>query len=334
MKPLSATEVDTARGCMRKWGWKYIAGIRPPPHPSAVKGSALHAIAEKYLRDAAQPERQEEISALFMEGLPHLPAPRTGLVEASFSLDLDGLPFAGVMDWFGWSDHLPGAPHGMIAVLDHKTSKDPRRYGMLSKAQHLNNPQSLIYARVPDRDVLLRWVYYHTSGRPKATAVTVELTRSQIRTGLENIVLPLAERVYRIREKGLRDVLDLSPNPDECDAYGGCPFRARCNLKPSDFLGAMFGEKTMSSVNPFAMPPSAPVAAAPTPAPVAAPAPSAGSLMAKLPPPPSAVATSINGPAATPSPVSTGQAVVVKAADEKILAAFRAAAHAFLTALS
>lgn len=290
---------------MRKWAGKYNSDWpRVDSQVSALAGTKLHALAEGYLTTGAPPERHDAFGELFIEALPHLPHPSTGTCEGRSEGKLYGLPFVMVQDWTGPSDALPKALVGMPATLDHKTSIDPKAYGVFGRAKHLDNPQSLVYLAKHDAsEAFGRWVYYkkttallaweldqyitlggtdaatlekyskRISGparKPKVVISDVVLTREEIRGGLERIVLPLGEKLLSIRAKGKIDPLTLEPNPAECNEYGGCPFRDRCNLTTSEQLRGYMSNgnnapqfNLMDQLPPVNGPSAAPVASLP-----------------------------------------------------------------------
>lgn len=265
-KPLSPSEIELGRACLRKWAAKYNSNWpREESAVSAMGGTALHALAETYLTTGAAPTRLDAFGEMFLEALPYLPRPGTGVCEGRQEATIGGLPFVFVQDWYGPSDAIPGAPKGMPATIDHKSSKDPKRYGVFGKAAHLDNPQTLVYlarGASESNETFGRWLYYkkttaalqweraryielggtdeetlakydralRTPRKPQTITSDVVLTRAELRGGLERVVLPIGEKLYRMREKGKIDPLTLPPNPAECDAFGGCPHKKRCNL--------------------------------------------------------------------------------------------------------
>lgn len=413
-KPLSPSEVETARRCWRLWAAKYNSDWeRVESEVSARAGTALHALAEDYLARGVAPQRHDAFGELFIEGLPHLPAPFTGVCEGRIEGKLFGLPFVMVQDWRGPSDALPNAPRGLPATLDHKTSLDPKVYGnglkkltrrpgdwrdVNVKAQFLDNPQTLIYlARHDASEAFGRWLYYKKSTAilaweleqyralgcddpvklekmerrlagprraPKAVPSDVVLTREEIRGGLERIVLPLGEKLYRLREKGKLDPLTLEPNPAECDAFGGCPHKKRCNLSTYEIAKGAFKSMTTNSAPqppqfswqqpaapapapaPQGVPQFNPAAAAPAFNPNAAPAVQTPQFTAPvngpaMPPQPGALPMWQGAPAPQPPPETLpAGAIPLQGADlaryktDRLVEALRAAFEAFVSKIS
>jgi hypothetical protein len=247
-KPVSPSEHSTARGCLRKWAYRYASPTpKAPDKASAATGKELHTTQEAYLRDGVTPPATG-LGLLARAGLPFLPAPGTMDVEAPFHTVIDGIPFFGFKDFRGLAADLLGFPAGAHrAVGDHKTSKDPKKYGIWSMADRLDDTQSLVYAHDEpgDQPVGLRWLYYPTQGRAKPKPSDHILTRREIRGGLERVVLPLAEKIYRLRDGKQLDPLDIPPNAAHCNDFGGCDYGPRglntCNVTGAQTIASYFG---------------------------------------------------------------------------------------------
>ena len=186
-----------------------------------------------------------------------------------------------VLDWLGKSRHLPGAPAEGLAILDHKTSKDPtgrdrrsgRPYGIFTEADALDDPQQLIY-RARFQVEFARWLYYRKTRAilgleleaerelympdeyemklrgvarqpisPKVFVSNLQIPISKVQSALESVVLVSAERIVRAKEKGRVDPLTVAPNPSHCDEYGGCQFKETCNLSPMDMIAGSYTTK-------------------------------------------------------------------------------------------
>lgn len=254
MKPFSASEIDTARGCMRKWAFRYASDTpKPLPKASAAQGSALHAIAEAYLRDGTPPPA-EGLGALVRAGLPFLPPPGTGEVERRLQVDVEGLPFTAVFDWAGRANLLPGHEHvanDFVGILDHKTSKDPRRYGLWTDDDMLAAPQPIVYRLAfGPAPVVNRWLYYPTgSGRQRVKPSDHMLPYTATRGAFQRVVLPVVDNMLKWRGRKV-DPLTVPGNPGHCDAYGGCDYRAAglCNITASEHARHLFGGNDMPSI--------------------------------------------------------------------------------------
>lgn len=291
-KPVSPSEVDKARGCLRAWAFRYASTVpRPENKASAATGGTLHKTAEGYLANGVI-EGPEWAQEMLRAALPLLPRPGTTNVERKIEQAIDGIPFQGILDMHAY------APE-QIFVGDHKTSKDPKRYGVWTRADRLDDPQTLVYGTLGGNDlhdVFFRWVYYRKTQalliaereladdpdryerairtaprKPNVEASDCTLTAREIRGGLERVVLPIAQEIYTLREKEL-DPNDLPGNFDHCDAYGGCPYRSVCHRSDdaiaagifAGFGGSMTEQKDLfAELQMNGAPAAAPAAAAP-----------------------------------------------------------------------
>ncbi|MDP6423388.1 MAG: PD-(D/E)XK nuclease family protein, partial [Planctomycetota bacterium] len=148
---VSASQIQLASLCWRKWAFAYIRGLREPETRALALGTKVHAILEAYLRDGTVPDPNETWSfpgetrtfypgkiALNMMPAGLFPAPGVGKVEHRFEWHNDGIIWNGLVDWHAFNptappaefEELPGrADTGLIVVIDHKTSSDPVKWG-------------------------------------------------------------------------------------------------------------------------------------------------------------------------------------------------------------
>lgn len=320
----SAAQLTTARQCMRKWAWKYIAGIDEPPSQPLELGKKVHSILEAYLKDGTVPDPNETWrfkpgARLFYVGKIALtmfsaimPKPGTGTVEGGLTMTISGVKLRGFIDH--WNFDPTAGEEGRITIIDHKTSSDPEKWGKTPETL-LDDVQPIVYARMllerhPGADVTCFWNYGSTDAvQRKAKVVGIDMSPGAVYAKFENDVVPLA-RVLRSHVEAKTDPLSLPPNPDICDMFGGCPHRSRCNLSTKDRIGAfvMAGSSLIDSLlatNPGAAAPALPPPAAAT-AP-ALPAPAAGDVVnppeAAAPPPPLPATPPVT-PAAAPAPAA------------------------------
>ncbi len=244
MTQLSATQIDTYQGCPRKWAFRYISDVpKPPQGESAALGSELHTISEDYLSYGKKPDRLTKAGEMFIEGLRYLPSPGVGGVEGEYVLTVAGISYVLKVDYRG---PLPASAEFMgkrepvdRVVLDHKSSKSPKRYGIWNAAGFLAVPQPVIYAAADivqsgDKEARLRWLYYQSKGAPWAKPSDAILCKSQVSDAFGAIVHPTAEKLVQLY-KTRPDPLTVEPNPSHCDAYGGCPYKGTaCVLSDSE----------------------------------------------------------------------------------------------------
>ena len=217
---LSASQFKTFESCNRKWGFTYIEGLRQPPTASTQLGTEVHTCAEAWLGSGTFPDLKTKPGSVFAPGIEYLPKPSKDLELESY-FEHEG--FRGYIDCVDLSGEIP-------LVIDHKTTKNP--YYALTAEKLRNDPQAVIYAasifdRVPDVSVLLlRWVYYRTT-TPQAFKVEVKVSRSEIDNKFKDILrrsssMPILRGISK-------DARGIPRNLNHCNAFGGCPFRDRCD---------------------------------------------------------------------------------------------------------
>tara|TARA_R110000824_G_scaffold393652_1_gene592936 strand:- start:12789 stop:14156 length:1368 start_codon:yes stop_codon:yes gene_type:complete len=223
----SPSQANTAKQCLRLWGFRYLDKIRSPSTASQAKGTALHTVGENWLRDGTVPP-DNDIGNRFMSGIPHLPKPSPDLlVEHSF-LFKDG-----DVHWRGFIDCVD--PTGdTLVVLDHKSTKS--FYWSMKPHQLKTDTQGIIYAKaMMDEygfDVIeARWVYYLMEGAPASRKVSVLLNKKQVDQQYEKLKV-LGEELLEIKKtKGSGLEIDVPfPNPG-CRMFGGCEFGEICAAK-------------------------------------------------------------------------------------------------------
>lgn len=221
---------------------------REPKSESMALGSELHKISENYLTRGEQPDRLTHAGNMFIAGLPHLPPPGSGGVEAEKILAVSGYQYFMAIDYQGPLPRLEG-----IWSLDHKTSKNPERFSLCQeyttdaghrhkeKKGFLDDIQAVIIAAAQLLETgashaQLRWLYYKSVGTPTATPRDIRLTRTQVEDAFGSLVHPLAERATALRSDNSHP-LSLEPNPKRCHAYGrDCHYTEICNLSLSERL--------------------------------------------------------------------------------------------------
>ena len=235
---LSATQIDTADSCLRKWAWEKIDRFPRAQNESAALGGEVHeAQLEPWLRDGKPFDLTKKSGQIALAGMHLIPAPGTPHmgVETEFVLHAWGHRIYGRKD-IEFTDRPE--------VWDHKTTKDMK--WSKTPEELRSNIQAVIYAA--DAMVKngtdyadLRWVYYKTTKPYKATRVELRLLRPELEPTLLRIK-DVADTIQLIRDSGLK-AADLPPNPTHCDAYGGCPYQAVCNLSTRERMRALMSQQ-------------------------------------------------------------------------------------------
>ena len=259
--PVSPSAIKTTQGCERKWVLDFTAERLETEKQKL--GTELHGVQQAYLTVGKAQDRSTKVGAMALAGLPHMPPPRSGHVETKATLTKGGIQYVLIMDYHGPSSLVPGAPPGMPAVIDHKTSSDPARYGLWGHDALVQDPQALIYAAkafedAPEADNLfLRWLYYWSSRKSKALPSDTIITRAEVERYWAAYVHPWAQRIIELQTQmpeGRTNALknsslinfgnSLPGNTQECDKYSGCQHAesrgGSCRLSPSEKLSACF----------------------------------------------------------------------------------------------
>ena len=246
---ISPSQLKTAfhseTGCIRKWAFNKIEGQRSPPTAATTLGTNVHTVAEDYLNLGTVPDLSTKPGKIFASGIHLLPDRKlvTG-VEKNFNLRFnDDVTFHGIVDFTG--DDFIG---------DHKTTSN-FRYA-LTPEELVTDYQGVLYgmAHATDRNLGLTdkfkliWIYYLTRGKPQARRVQIETSRVQ----LERTYFPLAEKAEKLvkLKNTVESALEVEPNYSACGAFGGCPFRNKCESeKPVyDFSKQNMEKDSMSSL--------------------------------------------------------------------------------------
>ena len=266
MKPFikwSASQVDTYQTCNRKWWFNKILGLEVPQHPSAAIGSAVHAELEAYLEEKSP---VDSLGPIARTALPFAPKPGSVYVEEaieSLGLTAAGLPALGYIDVLDLKSDPP-------QVLDWKTTSN-FRYAK-SEEDLLRNVQMSVYAKAT-----LAMFDKLDLPEPKAVRVThvAMLTKTPHEARRASALMPLATihenwrhveaTVAEMKATALLDTPDkVTPSESACHAYGGCPFRDRCNaLKATKSIFA--GLRSASTTNDNNDTPSTPETPVSTP---------------------------------------------------------------------
>lgn len=306
----SATQVSLYRDCPRKWALKYIDRVQGPQNTYAALGSYIHTQLEAYLESGRLPQgsttaititkadgtvrafSHDEILAIMLPGIRHLPAPGKASVEGGFELDLGDL---GVM--VGYIDMQWTEDDGVPIVGDHKTTSGLQ--WALTADELREDVQATCYAVFKLEDsgadrVRLRWVYYQTN-KPKSRKVEVELGLAAVDKSWQSVLGSIRD-MKRLRDSGVK-AAEAPYDARACDKYGGCPYRNQvCRLSPMDRMRSLTTMATLKekmqarqlaaagTTAPAATPAAAPAAAAnPAPTPAVNP-PAAGAGQAVNPP--------------------------------------------------
>lgn len=260
----SASAISTYVDCERKWGWNYLEHVPRVDKPSTALGTMVHKQIEEYYHgiplDFSHPSGY--VAASILE---YLPEPREGLeVESEFLLISPKHRY-----------------YGLIDLLDYGTIFDHKSTSSLSWAKTEDDLrediQAILYAtqaltRWPELpSVNLQWTYGQTKGARKSKPVCLTLTHDEVAPRFLEIE-GICDEIDS--HKGKR-ALDLQPNPDACQKFGGCDFRHLCNLSPLANIRSVMSQGQSSLIAQLKARQAAAAQGAPQAAPTAPEAPKA-----------------------------------------------------------
>ena len=224
---LSPSQMNTARLCLRKWGFSYIDKIRFPSTPAQKAGTDLHKAVEDWLVDKKIPDIATDAGKLLLSGVNLLPVPDPKLlVEHAFNF------WDGDLYWRGFVDLINPlrSPH---RITDHKTTKSFR--WMKTEDELKKDPQAIIYAKYwldtwNLNVVEAQWIYYKKGPAPVSADVVLNLTKEHV----EKEYLKLRDIGYKLLElknkynSGLEIPVEEFPHSG-CRAFGGCEYQETCH---------------------------------------------------------------------------------------------------------
>ena len=260
---LNSFDASSAFGCERRGWFKYVKGIKEPQSASQAGGQHLHAMNEEYLKTGKLLLGTAEQTAWFKAGQWYLDTLRAlqggyqgGSEVKSFRYAVEqplpaGFAVAGV----------PVSPMSKCdvvtetGIIDWKTTSDIEKYGK-TPGELATDVQMLIYGKAlhPEAEsVTLAHGQYQTKGRARFNLASVELTRKELDTNYERVILPLVERVKSVA--GENDVNNVEANRNACRF---CPHQSICPSEKASTLMSIFAKlKQQQSAAPI-LPPDAP----------------------------------------------------------------------------
>jgi hypothetical protein len=255
----SPSAIDTYKSCARKWAWDKIGKVPRAQHPSAALGERCHKQLENYLVSGEHPRHMHEtglvddMGAIVSPSLEFLPPPGTVEVEKAFNFESPrtGFIYSGRIDWRRPLDAadiqalaLPYPSEGWAEIGDHKSTSN-LAYAKTPE-DLLTDPQGVIYAvdamahyQVPH--VRLHWNYISTK-RPYRVLPVIQHVHTQgVAEEFKRIEGIATEMAHHLDTVGPDDILSLPANTNTCRAYGGCPYRYKCDLSPAESLRGLWG---------------------------------------------------------------------------------------------
>lgn len=265
---ISATQIDTYELCPRKWGFRWLDGMKAPPNKFAQLGLDTHGPMEHWLKSSIVPTGQDKPSQLAQALIPYVPPPQAvdpSNVERDELIVVDDVLFVVKVDLYmplveynlrlcqicsafvydtesgatclnghggaPWYEVFTRRPR----VYDHKTC-GTFDYCVTERDIEFN-AQAALYAlwamiKTEQRVVDVQWNYVRTKGAIKVRPVFKPIDDAMIVPRMEKSVA--TGRAIKWHLKNTKRALDIAPDPSACDEYGGCPYREQCGITTRD----------------------------------------------------------------------------------------------------
>jgi hypothetical protein len=280
--------------CERKWAWSKLDRVPKIMGPSAALGDAVHKQHERWLTNGTPYDLSTREGTIAMATMHLLPAPGVARVEQEVIYDWRA-PSGSVYRLGGKLDgHWLEQPGPYLVILDHKTTGAIGfRKDTLEKL--LAHPQAPIYSTwgfehgdngqpVQGSLINLRWNYVDVKPkRPLAYPSWHMVDPDQNYRAMLSVVEPVARRLVERVEQANSErragrpfaARHLPMTTSACAAFGGCQFRSRCQLTPSQEFTAHMAQQSNSFLARLGVVPGGASPAPSAPPPVVTP-PAAG----------------------------------------------------------
>lgn len=246
----SASQIQEYAHCARRWYNGYVLGHRVPPTNAMVRGTAIHAIVEHYLKGGAitaevcRPlivkayeeaphleidfdDATKQYMKMATSALEHLPQPNTPGVEVERWLEMPtfegGPKFVGKYDAIEW-ERKPARVDDCKSTSDFRYVKSPEE---LAENIQLGAYAKHVIDETDDEYVDLRHIYIRTKGKAISMPVDKTVTSYQIQVRWEKTLGIVREMVAWAHARPA-SADDLPPNTESCELYGGCPYKPLC----------------------------------------------------------------------------------------------------------
>lgn len=234
-------------GCLRRWYYQYIGGLKEEQSDAMAKGEKLHAEIAEYLQTGRKVLSSQVMAGLHMipdpgddllvehDMIPSMPDGTSGLNNAV--LKASGIPIVGAIDLIharginkGGSDiEATIDPPGTIEVVDWKSARtlaNIKQGPELMKSIQMVGYGKYVFDAEPEAKLVrLSHGYFPSQGTPRKT--TIRADREQIEKAWEH-----SNRVASsIRDAAKETNPDLvEANTQACRAYGkDCPAIKVCS---------------------------------------------------------------------------------------------------------
>lgn len=249
---LETADPNTRWGCLRKYWYRYVLGLREPDTEATLRGKKTHSEIEKYLGGG-----EPSLGALAMSAWTYLPDPSPALelehaVEPVSHFEVGGVP---VLMYIDCIDPRPSfinpmgaiTEESVVEVIDWKT-KGNLQYALAPK-DLLKTHQMPMYGdytmrRYNVERVRLSHVYMQTKGAKRSCKTTTLADARTIERSIKN-----TERVVRLIVDVAKesDVNKVPPNLRIC---GNCYYNNKCPKSTQQTSEQIFGKAASMTLLP------------------------------------------------------------------------------------
>ena len=230
---VSATQVERAEQCMRRWAEAYIFENREPKSPAMERGSQVHKEIEVYLKSGLL--GSTEYSPLIVPIVDLVPKPSPGmLIERKIEM----ATYEGGPMWLGYLDLGYCLKSGLLCVDDFKTrgnfrnNKKPEALlidiQLTSYAKFLLEMGPIFYPGCDVTQVKIGHINIDAAS-PRAVRIETLITRAQIDERFNKSLDTVRKMVEVARSIPVNSKM-VAYNADSCDVYGGCFYASSCGF--------------------------------------------------------------------------------------------------------
>ncbi len=246
-------------GCLRRWHYQYIGGIKEAPSSSMEAGTRMHAEIAHYLTTGENVLSSQVMSGMHMipepgpdllvehDIVPEMPDGKSGIEIAP--LRASGIPIVGAIDLIHGRGTNKGTedieniydPKGTIEVIDWKgcrTLDNIKKGPELLKSIQMAGYGKYVFETEPDASLVrLSHGYFPSRGVPRKTTIRVD--RNQIDKSWEH-ANRVASSISDAAKEPNPDLVEA--NTDACNSYGrDCPAKSVCSAVQRNTLAKFVG---------------------------------------------------------------------------------------------
>jgi hypothetical protein len=276
---ISASQIENYLRCRRYWAWKYIDKVPSKPSEATEFGSHVHALCEKFCADGTSPDPKKiwrytptstarypgKVALQLIAGLgsimPLDVIRERGTYERGFEIPAEEInkyyntEIPSDVTLVGFIDIAIDLGDS-IAVIDHKTSSDPQKWGKSAEDLQVDVQKMLYSAMVPitleSCDVSnISFTLNYASSRAVAShayTVGVESSAALVADDFRFRLVPTIIEMAELKRNKVPAAIQR-PNPAACGMFRGCDFKSVCKLTSAERMkGFMMGNAMLESI--------------------------------------------------------------------------------------